>query len=222
MTRFLLLVFLFCSVAIVAQEDKGTTNTNSFRQLYDVLPTPNVYRNAAGAPGYMYWQQRADYKMKIRLDDENQRIYGEEKVKYFNNSPEALDYLWLQLDQNMRAKDSDTYRIRQSQITDRTNISALRRVTPEFDGGFRIDHVKGEGGNDLSYTINKTMMRIDLPRPLKKGETFEFDIKWWYNINDRMKYGGRSGMEYFPEEDNYIYTIAQFFPRMAVYDDVEG
>ena len=213
---------LFLCFAMIAQNEEGPTNTNSFRQLYTELPTPNVYRNAAGAPGHMYWQQRADYKMKIRLDDENQRVYGEEKVKYYNNSPDALEYLWLQLDQNMRAKNSDTYKIRQSQISDRTGISSLRRLTPTFDGGFKIDHVRADNGREMKYTINKTMMRIDLPKPLAKGETVEFDIKWWYNINDRMKIGGRSGMEYFPEEDNYIYTIAQFFPRMAVYDDKEG
>ena len=220
MTRILTLLGLLFFITLGAQ--KGNTDENSFRQLYDVLPTPNVYRTASGAPGHEYYQQQADYKMKIRLDDENQRIYGEEKIKYHNNSPNSLEYLWLQLDQNMRAKDSHTYAIRQNQISDRTNISSLRGMEPQFDGGFKIEHVKNNNGRDMNYTINQTMMRIDLPKPLAAGEEVEFSVKWWYNINDRMKIGGRSGYEYFEEENNYLYTIAQFFPRMAVYDDIEG
>ena len=204
-----------------AQEDNSPLN-NPFKQLGTELPTPNVYRNAAGAPGPQYWQQQADYKMKITLDDENQRIYGEEKIKYHNNSPDALEYIWLQLDQNMRAKDSDTYKIRENEIGDRMTMRSLQSIEPWFDGGFKLDYVKGNNGQAANYTVNKTMMRIDLDEPLQPGENTELEIKWWYNINDRMKLGGRSGLEYFEEEDNYIYTIAQFFPRMCTYTDNEG
>lgn len=200
----------------------GAQRDDKFKQLHEELPTPNTYRTASGAPGHDYWQQRADYDMKIRLDDELQRIYGDETITYFNNSPDELNYIWLQLDQNMRAKDSDSYKIRQSTMQDRMSFSQVVNMEPWFDGGFKIDHVKDNSGKDLPHTINKTMMRIDLPQVLKPGQRFVFNVKWWYNINDRMKIGGRSGYEYFEDDDNYLYTIAQFFPRMVVYNDNEG
>ncbi len=198
------------------------TNTNKFKQLDTELPTPNVYRNAAGAPGHQYWQQKADYKIQLELDDKTQRISGEETITYHNNSPDNLEYLWLQLDQNMRAKDSDTHKIATNRVGERMTLRGLDRLEPTFDGGFKIEHVKNADGSTLSHTINKTMMRINLAQPLKSGEKYTFNIKWWYNINDRMKIGGRSGYEYFEEEDNYLYTIAQFFPRMVSYNDDNG
>ncbi|MFT4761152.1 MAG: hypothetical protein ACI9XO_001452 [Paraglaciecola sp.] len=222
MKRILLLTtLLFCCIlSSFGQEE--SINKNKFRQLYQELPTPNVYRNAAGAPGHQYWQQKADYKINIELDDSNQRVYGEETITYINNSPDALEYLWVQLDQNMRAKDSDTYKIRQTKIKERMTLKELKTLVPEFDGGFKLDFIKDMDGNDLNVALVKTMLRIDLQEPLKAGEQYKFQIKWWYNINDRTKIGGRSGYEYFEDEDNYLYTIAQFFPRMAVYTDNEG
>lgn len=196
--------------------------THPFKQIDDLLPTPNVYRAASGAPGPEYWQQQADYEMDIVLDDENQRIYGEETVTYYNNSPHGLSYIWLQLDQNRRAKNSDSYKIRTGKVNENTRLRRLMNMEPWFDGGFTLDFVKDTKGNDLDYTVNKTMMRIDLDEPIRPGKSYEFQVKWWYNINDRMKVGGRSGLEYFPEDDNYLYTIAQFFPRMCVYDDING
>lgn len=195
---------------------------NKFRQLEQELPTPNTYRTASGAPGHEYYQQKADYKMKITLDDEQQRLYGEEIITYFNQSPDPLSYLWIQLDQNMRAKDSDTKKIGRGSFNDKMNIDELKRILNGYDGGFKIDFVKDNNGKPLSYTINKTMMRVDLPTELKPNGSFTFQIKWWYNINNRAEVGGRSGYEYFEEDSNYLYTIAQFFPRMAVYNDVEG
>jgi hypothetical protein len=217
MKKSLSLIGACLSLIVFAQnpEDK-------FKQLETELPTPNVYRTASGAPGHGYWQQRADYDMKIVLDDDNQRINGEETVTYTNNSPDQLNYIWLQLDQNMRAKDSDSYKIRENRISDRMTFDDIQNMEPWFDGGFKLEYVKDAAGKDLPYTVNKTMMRIDLPQPLKPSQKFVFKIKWWYNINDRMKIGGRSGYEYFPEDDNYLYTIAQFFPRMVVYCDNEG
>jgi len=217
---FYLLVLIVAAVNIsIGQEN---TNKNKFRQLGTELPTPNVYRTASGAPGAQYWQQKADYKISLELDDEKQQIYGEETITYTNNSPDQLEYLWLQLDQNMRAKDSDTYKVQTNSISDKMSLRQLQRLEPSFDGGFKIDHVKGTDGANLKYTINKTMMRIDLEENLKPGEQYSFNIKWWYNINDRMKIGGRSGYEYFEEDDNYLYTIAQFFPRMVSYNDEDG
>jgi hypothetical protein len=223
--RFFLVILTVLSVVLAKAQHHPTLNINDnkFRQLGPAdLPTPNVYRTASGAPGHMYWQNEADYDMKIRLDDENQRVYGEEVITYHNNSPDALDYLWVQLDQNMRAKDSDTYKIRTSKLDDRMSTRGLEALTPTFDGGFKLDYVKYGDGQPAKYTVNQTMMRVDLPVALKPGESTKLQIKWWYNINDRMKIGGRSGYEYFEEDDNYLYTIAQFFPRMAVYSDEDG
>ena len=204
-------------------------NTSKFRQLGQELPTPNVYRTASGAPGHEYYQQRADYDMSITLDDETQRIYGEETITYTNNSPDELRYLWVQLDQNMRAQNSTTQQIKTGGIfnqrgaTPQTAFNQLKNNQfYDFDGGFKLAYVKATSGANLPYTVNNTMMRVDLPTPLRQGQKFSFKIKWWFNINDRMDIGGRSGYEYFEEEDNYLYTIAQFFPRMAVYNDVEG
>ena len=204
-------------------------NTSKFRQLGQELPTPNVYRTASGAPGHEYYQQRADYDMSITLDDETQRIYGEETITYTNNSPDELRYLWVQLDQNMRAQNSTTQQIKTGGIFNQRGATAQTAFNQlknnqfyDFDGGFKLAYVKTTFGANLPYTVNNTMMRVDLPTPLRQGQKFSFKIKWWFNINDRMDIGGRSGYEYFEEEDNYLYTIAQFFPHMAVYNDVEG
>lgn len=197
-------------------------NLNKFRQLDSDLPTPNVYRTASGAPGHLYWQNTADYDMDIRLDDENQRVYGEETITYTNVSPDNLEYLWVQLEQNMRSPQSETYKIQQGKLDDGVSLYEYFNMFHTFPGGFNIDYVKDATGNDFSVKVNHTMMRIDLEEPLQAGKAIEIKIKWWYNINDRMEIGGRSGYEYFKEDDNYLYTIAQFFPRMAVYSDVTG
>lgn len=198
------------------------TNESNFKQLKEELPTPNIFRTGSGAPGPFYYQQKADYIMNITLDDKKQRIYGEETVTYTNNSPDPLEYLWVQLDQNMRAKDSQTQKMRKGTIRPKMQYSDLKYLDYDFDGGFKIDYVKDASGEPRQFFINHTMMRLNLDTPLKNGESYTFTIKWWYNINDRMQIGGRSGYEYFEDEDNYLYTIAQFFPRMAVYNDVEG
>jgi hypothetical protein len=216
---YFLAILLFSS-ALFGQSER--TNNNKFKQLKEELPTPNVYRTASGSPGPKYWQQQADYEMEIVLDDTLQRIYGEETITYYNNSPNSLEYIWLQLDQNVRAKTSDTYKIRTGKISEESSLRSLKRLSPWFDGGFKIDFVKDEDGKDLVHVVNKTMMRIDPETPIQAGEKFVFKLKWWYNIQDRMKLWGRSGYEYFNEDGNYLYTIAQFFPRMCVYNDIEG
>jgi hypothetical protein len=193
-----------------------------FEQLGTELPTPNVYRTASGAPGHEYYQQKADYVMNITLDDKNQTIRGNVEITYTNNSPDQLDYLWLQLDQNMRARNSETKAINQMTIENGTSYWQMKRLHNDFDGGFKIESVKKTNGEDASYTIVKTMMRVDLEKPLKTGESYAMRLEYWYNINDRMQIGGRSGYEYFKDEDNYLYTIAQFYPRMCVYNEVEG
>ena len=219
MKRLSVLLFVISPVLLFAQEN---INKNKFRQLGQELPTPNVYRTASGAPGHEYYQQQVDYDMKIELDDETQRLYGSSTITYINNSPDDLVYLWLQLDQNVRAKDSDTKKIETGEIGSRMSFGDMARMHNDFDGGFKIEYVKDNAGSELPYTIVNTMMRVDLPKPLKaKGKTV-IKLKWWYNINDRMEIGGRSGYEFFPEDGNYLYTIAQFFPRLCVYNEVEG
>lgn len=195
-----------------------------FEQLGTTLPTPNTYRTASGAPGKDYWQQKADYDISVSLNDNSQSVTGEETITYHNLSPDRLGYLWVQLDQNMRARDSNTPLAAGNFMPDTISGKSLQKISQDynFDGGFKIASVKDIDGKSLPYTINKTMMRVDLPEPLYSGAKVSFKISWSYNINDRMLVGGRSGYEYFPKDGNYLYTIAQWFPRMAVYDDVNG
>jgi hypothetical protein len=217
---YLLVLCLFLPLLSFSQNPN--TNQSKFKQLGQELPTPNVYRTASGAPGHAYWQQKVDYKMQIELDEVNHRIYGEENITYHNNSPDPLSYLWLQLDQNIRKPDSDSRKTRTFQLDERESMQSLERLFYDFDGGFKIDWVKESSDKDLPYTINGTMMRIDLPSPLSPGKSFSFKVKWWYNINNRMEMGGRSGYEFFEEDGNTLYTIAQYFPRLCVYDEING
>ncbi|WP_430402206.1 M1 family metallopeptidase [Fluviicola sp.] len=206
----------------IALSGLSVSAQTKFAQLDIELPTPNEYRTAAGAPGHGYYQQKADYKMNLTLDDTKQTIRGEEVITYTNNSPDVLEYLWLQLDQNIFKPDSDSKLIAVEKMEDFQSIKDVERKLMTFEGGFNIEMVATVNGEKMHYAINKTMMRIDPAKPLGPKQSISFKIKWWYNINDRMKFGGRSGYEYFEKEDNYLYTIAQFFPRMCVYNDVEG
>jgi hypothetical protein len=222
-----LLTVFFIGASVFAQEKitkQGHTNQNKFKQLKDELATPNSQRTASGAPGVNYTQQKVDYIMDIVLDDEHQKITGNETILYHNNSKDELAYLWVQLDQNVRAKDSKSRDIATNRVPKVMNKKWFDRSfssTP-FDGGFNIMSVTNIDGSKLPHTINQTMMRIDLPKPLASGKTFSFKIEWWYNINNHRKDGGRSGFEHFTENNNNNYVIAQFFPRLCVYDNVEG
>ena len=205
-------------------KQQGKYDTNKFSQMYDLLATPNMFRTAAGAPGPAYYQQQADYKIDIELDDKNSRLSGAETITYYNNSPDKLEYLWLQMDQNQAAKNS------QSPLAESERIEttmAPSRFANEYlkqglDRGFKLEYVKDAKGNPMTYTVNQTMMRIDLPTLMKPGEKITFSVKWWYNINNYQQDGGRSGYEFFEKDGNKLYVIAQFYPRMAVYNDVEG
>jgi hypothetical protein len=225
---FFISAILISGISLSQEEEKkekepGHYNNNRFKQLYEEFSTPNGYRSANGAPGPDYYQQQADYIMEIELDDVNKKIMGYETITYTNNSPDELEYLWVQLDQNVRSRDSKSPLIRGSGANPANRASSFvnNYMGERFDGGFRIQEVKGVDGGNLDYTINMTMMRVEMPKNLKTGEQFTFSIKWWYNINDRMKDWGRSGYEEF-KDGNRGYVIAQFFPRMAVYNDVEG
>lgn len=195
---------------------------SKFAQLDQELPTPNVYRTAGGAPGSNYYQQKADYKIDASIDDKTQILSGVETITYTNNSPDKLDYLWLQLDQNIYTPGSDAQMIRLDKMENFKSIRDVEKKLFYYEGGYKVESVTSTNGGKMDYFINKTMMRIDMNKPLVPKGTISFKVKWSYNINDRSKVGGRSGFEYFPEEDNYIYTIAQWFPRMCVYNDVEG
>ncbi len=195
---------------------------SKFAQLDQMLPTPNEYRNAAGAPGHNYYQQKADYKINVTINDAKQILSGEEEITYTNNSPDRLDYLWLQLDQNIFEMNADSKAMDIEKMEDFRSVDAIKSKQFYYDGGFKIDEIKTVSGQKIQFSINKTMLRIDLDKPLKTGESFKFNVKWWYNINDRMAVGGRSGYEYFDTDKNYLYTIAQWFPRMCVYNDVTG
>ncbi|MEO5979645.1 MAG: M1 family metallopeptidase [Chryseolinea sp.] len=219
--HYIVVVFLVTSAEARAQEWKG-----KFEQLDNVLPTPNSYRTGSGAPGEKYWQQRADYVIAAEVDDNTQSLTATETIIYYNNAPESLTFLWLQLDQNLFAKNSMTNATKSGTIRDSIpasffNSSAGIDVS-DYDGGFKIKYVKDAAGKTLPTIINNTMMRVDLPAPLKTGERFSFSISWSYRESDRQVYDGRSGYEFFPDDGNYVYTFAQWFPRMCVYDDYEG
>ncbi|MEO1486900.1 MAG: M1 family peptidase, partial [Bacteroidota bacterium] len=229
---FVSFFFLFAVAFSFGQEGEteeeprkpGHYNQSKFKQLYEEFSTPNTYRSASGAPGPDYYQQQADYVMDIRLDDKNAKIYGEETITYHNNSPDKLEFLWVQLDQNVRARDSKSPLRNGDAVNFAYSASRFNKTYNEekFDGGFNVESVKDAAGKPLSHTINQTMMRINLPQALKSGEKVSFSIKWWYNIPDHTVNRARSGYEYFEKDGNRAYVIAQFFPRMAVYNDVEG
>jgi hypothetical protein len=226
MKRIVFLFLLIVSSGALAQEVAKWQG--KFEQLDQLLPTPNEYRSGSGAPGPKYWQQRADYIIDAELNDTNQSISGTETITYFNNSPDVLKYLWLQLDQNINKKNSMTALSDDNSIRDSVNTRTLAADLKlhDFDGGFKIKSVKDANGKELAYTINNTMMRVDLLQPLAPGKQMAFSVEWSFNINNRMHdmtfNDGRSGMEYFPEDGNHLYIIAQWFPRMCVYDDVVG
>ncbi|MDM5178113.1 M1 family metallopeptidase [Massilia sp. DJPM01] len=221
-------LFLVSGIAPAAEpfDDK-------FRQLEEVLPTPNTIRNAAGAPGHAYWQQRADYTIRARLDEDKRTISATETVTYHNNSPDTLSYLWVQLDQNIFKPDSDarmsaTVASRDAWAKARSDEDGVRFESmrsllenPGFAGGFAIGAVKGADGKPLRHTINKTMMRIDLAQPMKPGARLSFNIDFSFNINDAKVQGGRTGYEKF-DDKNDLFEIAHWFPRMAAYYDVYG
>ncbi len=207
------------------QNNPGSNHGNRFEQLGTILPTPNVYRTASGAPGQAYWQNRADYDITAYLDEDKRNLKGSETVTYHNNSPDDLDYIWLQLDENQQSTLNKADYQFSSTLPKSLNDQQLKTTDlPAKDNGLGInlEKVTDASGNPLKYTVNKTMMRIDLPKVLKKGEKFIFKIDWNYNIPNRIKMGGRGGYENFAEDGNDLYTITQWFPRMCVYSDFHG
>lgn len=221
----LLALTTFSSFAQDIKNNPNSNHGNKFEQLGTVLPTPNEYRTASGAPGPKYWQQRADYDIRCELDEANLRLSGKETITYFNNSPDQLTYLWLQLDENEHSNAKNANYQDATTMPDSATDKMLERIgseTQQNDFGVNIINITDALGKPLLYTVNKTMMRMQLPLVLKPGQKFVFNISWNYKISDRLKEGGRGGYELFPEDGNYLFTIAQWYPRLCVYSDFQG
>ncbi|UFH55144.1 M1 family metallopeptidase [Spirosoma sp. KNUC1025] len=225
----LLIVGLTISVESVLSQAPTSPRQHAntrFEQLGPMLPTPNTFRTASGAPGKDYFQNRADYDIKATLDDAKQRITGSETVTYHNNSTDALPFIWLQLDQNLFRPES-IGKATQTNSIDAHQGATFRQVDPNAtiankNYGHKITSVRDQAGKALKYTINQTMMRIDLPQAVAPGKSVTFSIDWNFNIVDVKSVGARSGYEFFPKDGNYIYEIAQWFPRLCAYNDVAG
>ncbi|MBU2978397.1 M1 family aminopeptidase [Alteromonas sp. C1M14] len=216
---------------------------DKFRQLDEVLPTPNVYRNAAGEAGHQYWQQQVDYVINAKLDEEKRRIDAEEEITYHNNSPDTLKYLWIQLDQNKFRDDSmsaltttfggignrgPATQAANGSTPAKLSMGALRRqqFVDDHELGYQINAVEDSRGNDLHYVVVGTLMRVDLNSPLKPGAKTEFSINYGFNIVEEDAVSARSGYEHFPDDEreggNDIFLLAQWFPRLAAYTDYEA
>ncbi len=224
----ILIAFMMCclaSLGVAAQDienNPGSNHGNKFEQLGTILPTPNEYRTASGAPGPKYWQQRCDYDITADLDEPNRKLSGKETITYYNNSPDNLTYLWLQLDENQHSSKNNSGYESSSFMNKNMTEADINNPKLQKEYGDNITKVTTAPGVALKYTINKTMMRVELPQTLKPGQQFIFKIEWNYNIVERTKYGGRGGFEYFPEDGNDLYTMTQWYPRLCVYSDFQG
>lgn len=196
------------------------TNQNSFRQLVEKLPSPNSYRTATGRPGPNYFQQQVDYNMAISIDENAKVISGEETITYHNNSPQSLSYLWLQLDQNVRQKNSFGSKIESEKFSKMKNLNAIKKMDADFDGGFKITYVQDSNGNDLETVENYTILKVILPEALASGKTTKLKIKWHYTLNNLKEMWGRSGYNEATNGSGDVFAIAQFYPRLCVFNDV--
>ena len=231
--RFKTLLLAIVLLAMNAASADAIRQTKSdhydaFRQLEVDLPTPNVYRTASGAPGTQYWQQRADHQIKVILNEDNRSISASETIRYSNNSPDTLRYIWIQLDQN-RFADGSIARLTETAAAGENNEDVLSYGTlaaaqrhADVEHGFKIESVTDSRGRDLKHTIVDTMMRIDLPQALRTGQNTTFSIAWSFNIIEESVIGGRGGYDHFPESDTYIYFLAQWHPKLAAYTDYGG
>ncbi len=229
MKKLLSFGIMFLTVLTVIAQDirnnPGSNHGNKFEQLGTILPTPNEYRTASGAPGPKYWQQRADYDIKATLDEKNLMLHGAETITYFNNSPDVLTYIWLQLDENEHSTTKNAGYPDGSSLgrgMSPAMIDNLEEAKTDNGLGVNILKITDLLGAKLKYTVNKTMMRVELPTALKPGQKFAFKVDWNYKITDRMTVGGRGGFEFFPEDGNHLFTMAQWYPRLAVYSDFQG
>lgn len=213
-------LFIILSMPPVAAD----TGPEKFAQLGAELVSPTEARLASGAPGPTYWQQQADYKIDVTLDDKRQLIRGTETVTYHNNSPHTLRYIWLQLDQNRYRKDADDVLTKTAPNFEKLGFKTMASLLlrDKFEGGVDIQSVTDANGKALDHTVVKTMMRVDLPAPLHSGEQLVFNVKWQHNIINAIFGGPRGGYEYFEDDKNSIYEISQWYPRVAAYTDYQG
>lgn len=220
----LLLISGSMATAQNIQNNPGSNHGNKFEQLGTILPTPNEQRTASGAPGVKYWQQRADYNIKCELDEKNLMLTGSETITYTNNSPDPLTYIWLQLDENEHSTSKSANYQDATKMPAGGTTQTLDQLSAKGDNGNGINITKltDATGKSLKYTVNKTMMRVDLPVALKTGQKYIFNINWNYKITDRMSVGGRGGYEFFPADGNYLFTMTQWYPRLCVYSDFQG
>jgi hypothetical protein len=216
---FILSILFFHLLTLKAQNEEG----KRFEQLGSLLASPNEYRTASGMPGEKYWQQKADYFISVEINEENHTLTGSAKIIYTNNSPHDLHYLWMQLDQNVYKHGSDFLEAETGGLNE---VTALSKLAPILDQpseyGYTIEKVSDKNNQNLPHFINNTMMRIDLKETLKAGKKTEIKINWKFKIVDREEFDTRNGKEFFKEDGNYLYTIAQWFPRMCVYSDFGG
>lgn len=226
LSLFVATLFFVASASAQNLKNNPTSNHgNKFEQLGTILPDANTYRTASGAPGHQYWQQRADYTIDATLNEKDLRIEATEQITYHNNSPDALNYLWLQLDENQHLKNGDNNNFDGSKVNQPLSDNQLDNLEYREllgDYGAKILSVTDATGKKLTYTINQTMMRIDLPQVLKSGQKFVFNVAWNFKIVDKPKIGGRCGYEFFPEDGNHVFVISQWYPRMCVYSDYQG
>lgn len=228
-TLFLCLLFPIILFAQNIQNNPNSNHGNKFEQLGTIMPTPNEYRTASGAPGSKYWQQQVDYDIKCELDEVNLKLKGSELITYTNNSPDALTYLWFQLDENQHnSKNNANYQTSNSMPKQGTDKMLDALIDNRIDNGYGFNIIKlTDAANiPLRYQINKTMMRVELPTPLKSGQKFIVKIDWNYKLVDRRDFirfgGGRGGYEFFPEDGNHLFTMAQWYPRLCMYSDEQG
>jgi len=224
---FIISCLLVTNIGISQQEQSKSNHGNKFEQIDSWLPSPNRYRSIDGNPGPDYWQQKADYTIECTLDTKAHRLDGKERITYYNHSPVSLNFLWLQLDENEHSPEADKHYMEPSSIGEFMGKDQLERLDywKKLDKhGHKINSVTDVSGNTMSYTINKTMMRLDLDKPLGPGEDITFNIDWHYYLIDRInsKSWGRGGYEFFEDDGNYLYTIVQWFPRMCSYTDYQG
>jgi hypothetical protein len=216
---------VFGATAQNIQNNPQSNHGNKFEQLGTILPTPNEQRTASGAPGGKYWQQKADYDIDVTLDEKNLSIIGTETITYTNQSPDKLSYLWLQLDENIHDPIAESNYFDENIIPNSGNENDLKslQIKQRLQGyGVKIDMVSDVLGKKLAYTVNQTMMRVDLNKSLEAKGKVKFIVKWHYKIPNRMDLGGRGGYEYFPEDGNHLFTLTQWYPRMCVYSDFHG
>jgi hypothetical protein len=228
MRIFIFIVTLTITLSSNAQDirnNPGSNHGNRFEQLGTILPTPNNYRTASGAPGPQYWQQRADYDIACELDEKNFILTGSESVTYFNNSPDALKYVWFQLDENEHSSlHNANYQYSTGIPAELPGIQIDKWEEERTENiyGDKITSITDAAGKKLAFTVNKTMMRVELPVLLKPGQQFIFKIDWHFKLINRFVYSGRCGYEYFPDNGNYLFSITQWYPRLCVYSDFQG